>query len=365
MSFFTKQKKKRGPSSSSAAEAEPPNFSEVIKKVQEHPEYKDYTAEAAKERAIELTDKEHLSLAFSHLTHDSFDIQVGQIRQEADQTNYGEDFVSTVEEDGARARATDHLQRASKMPIKLQFTELKMTRLLSKSTVDRFTKLFEIEYGPLHAALVVGDVTLEWNKYNLVVPRIGVSQPDAQLDITLETAAMKSIMKKKDDIKEAIENLDYDKQINLVYDVTASRGAMIEKLIEVISKYNRMFKYHILYRNCQAFVIDAMKAMGIEKPPVMTGKLGQYFMKLKKGVKSVPKEFRTHEDLDQFVQESQTNGKFAKLTQNEKEHLLCIYFKFHLEYANEEEGDWTCKAPNCKKDEVEAAIEGHLQFETE
>ena len=53
---------------------------------------------------------------------------------------------------------------------------------------------------------------------------------------------------------------------------------------------------------------------------------------MKKGVKSVPKEFRTHEDLDQFVQESQTNGKFAKLTQNEKEHLLCIYFSQNFYY---------------------------------
>ncbi len=103
--------------------------------------------------------------------------------------------------------------------------------------------------------------------------------------------------------------------------------------------------------------------MGIKNPPKMTGKLGEYFEGLKKGKKIVPDEFQIHEDLDRYVQDSQMSGKFAKLTQPDKEYLLCIYFKFHLEADDkEEEGQWTCKAPNCKKDEVEAAIEGSLQL---
>ncbi len=249
------------------------------------------------------------------------------------------------------------------MPIKLQFTELGRDTLLSKPAMDRFTRVLRLAYGPLHAALVVGDVTLEWDDKSLVVPRFGVSEPDLEVDVTWEAAAMQSITKKGADMNEAIENLDYEEQIHLVYSATASRGAMIEKLIEVISKYNRMYTYHFLFRNCQAFVLDAMKAMGIEKPPEMSGKLREYFNKLRKGVKNVPKEYQTHEDLDQYVQDSQRNGKFAKLTQHDKEYLLCIYFKFHQEAASKEEWEWACKAPNCRKDEVEAAIVGRLQFE--
>ncbi len=49
--------------------------------------------------------------------------------------------------------------------------------------MDRFSRVLKLAYGPLHAALVVGNVTLEWDDKSLVVPRFGVSEPDLQMDI--------------------------------------------------------------------------------------------------------------------------------------------------------------------------------------
>ncbi len=87
-------------------------------------------------------------------------------------------------------------------------------------------------------------------------------------------------------MRKAITNLHYEQQIDLVCKAMASRGKIIDALIEDIIQ---LIQSACLQRsvmqlpNCQTFVIDAMKAMGIKNRPKMTGKLSEYFEGLKKG----------------------------------------------------------------------------------
>ncbi len=360
-----KQKRRRSSSSyATPGTPEPTNLLDVIRKIQNHPEFKDWTDDAAKERAKELTDPVELHVVFSHLIDDRFADQVSQIGLEATETDHGKEFVSSKEVKAAKGRAVMQFEIATKMPIKLHLTELSRENLLPKPFMDRFTRALSMAYGPLHAALVIGDVTLEWNDTSLVVPKRGVTEPDLQMDISENTAAMKSITRKEVDMKAAVDSLNYKKQMELVYYTTVSQAKMIRDLIEVISKYNRLYTYQVFRRNCQTFVVDAMRAMGITELPKMTGKLKEYFNELRKGRKHVPDEFQTHEELDQYVKDSQSTGEFANLTQHDKEYLLCLYFKFHLEDLGDEgDEDELCRFPNCMKDKVGAAIDGPIKLD--
>ncbi len=361
MSLASKENRKKRASSTSAA-PDPIKLPFVLKKVKQHPEFRDLPENEAKQRAKELSEPEGLYSYFSHLIDSQCDTQCDQIAKEAYSTNYGKEFFSKEEVDAAKARGAEHFQRAAKMPIKLQLTELSRESLLSKPTMDRITRIFKPPFGPLHSALVVGDVTVEWDDHSLVVPQLGVAEPDVQMDIGRESDHTKSISRKVGAMKEAISNLHYEQQIDLVCEATASRGRAINALIKVIIDYNCLYDYHVLKRNCQTFVIDAMEAMGINERPKMTGKLEEYFKGLKRGKKIVPDDFQTHEDLDQFVQDSESNGQFAKLTQHDKEYLLCLYFKFHLEAEDEKDEEWTCNVPNCMKNKIEAEIGERLQI---
>ncbi len=365
-SISEKQKKRKRSSSSSATPTtpEPTNLLDVIRKIQNHPEFKDWTDDAAKQRAKQLTDPVELHGVFSHLLDDRFADQVAQIGLEATETDHGKEFVSSKEVHAAKGRAAKQFEIATKMPIKLHLTELSREHRLSKRFMDRFTKTLSMAYGPLHAALVIGDVTLEWNDTSLVIPQLGWTEPDLQMDITKETAAMKSITRKEVDMKASVDTLNYKKQMELVYHTTVSQAKLIQNLIEVISKYNRLYTYHVFRRNCQTFVVDAMNAMGIKEIPKMTGKLKDYFTELRKGIKRVPDEFQTHEELDRYVRDSQSTGEFANLTQHDKEYLLCLYFKFHLEdLSNEDDESELCRFPNCMKNKVDAAIDGPIKLD--
>ena len=361
-SKIDKKKRREDTYAQTLPDQDPAYLKDVIEKVKKRRKFKDLTDDQAKEMAKRLTDHHELHAEFSHLLDMVFEKEVCEVQEEAEATDYGEDLETKREKDAARDRAVQRLRNASHMPIKLHLRELNRNNLPPRF-MDQFARLISITYGPLHAALIVGDVTLEWDDSSLVVPERGVVEPDIQMDIAGSTSAMQAIAKQEPAMKHAVESLDYKTQVEQMYTATVDRSKMIHNLIEVIVKYNKFYKYSMAKKNCQTFVIDAMKAMGVKKPPQPTGRLKEYLKELRQGVKKVPEEFQTHEELDRYVRESQDTGEFDELTQHDKEYLLCLYFQFHLETLEEDKGE-PCQVPNCMKDEVErAAIESPVILE--
>ena len=341
---------------------DPAYLKDVIEKVKKHRKFKDLNDDEAKVMAKRLTDHHELHAEFSHLLDMVFEKEASEVQEEAEATDYGEDLETKREKDAARDRAVQRLKNASQMPVQLHLRELNRKNLPPRF-VDQFAKLFAVIYGPLHAALIVGDVTLEWDDSSLVVPERGVVEPDIQMDIAGSTSAMQAIAKQQSAMKRAVKSLDYNTQVEQIYTATVDRSKMIHSLIEVIVKYNRYHKYSMAKKNCQTFVIDAMKAMGVKVPPQPTGRLKEYLKELRLGVKNIPEEFQTHKELDRYVRESQKTGEFDELTQHDKEYLLCLYFQFHLETLEEDKGE-PCQISNCMKDEVaRAAIESPVILE--
>ena len=145
--------------------------------------------------------------------------------------------------------------------------------------------------------------------------------------------------------------------------VTSEKKQLIDALINVIIKYNKNYYYHLFSRNCQHFVIDALKALKVEQPTAFTGDLKGYFKALKKGrTPSIPEKFETHGDLDKYVIQMQTDNDIARITQQDLEFLLALYFQFHLESKKLLGKDrtalekWKCEEEECQIGEIERLI---------
>ena len=225
-----------------------------------------------------------------------------------------------------------------------------------------------MQFGPLHAALQVGDVILEWNDSNLVIPHF--CSPEEQLlqaDVQGLTKWAEYTATQYKKVNKAVTASDYQKQIELVYHVTAEKHHQIQALVDVIIKYNTTYYYNLFDRNCQHFVIDCLKALGVEKPIQFTGGLREYFKALKEGrSSSVSAKFANHAELDRYMKEKEDSGEIKTMTQNDLEFLLAQCFRFHLEQKSQLQdknanlSNWVCTESTCCMKQLERQI----QFET-
>lgn len=348
-------KKRKNKGNSSPPASEPSYLPNVIKKVRAHFKEEKLTEDDIKTKAKQFTDPEELYMYFSHLADRLFEEKFDEVREEADFTNNGETFNSGSERDMAKQRATDRLHKSSlKITLKLHKLEQNYVPPIFASN---FARMMGFKYGPLHAALLVGDVVLEWDSSSLVIPHYDNEDPIKQFDVT------GSISREREtELQSAADSLDFNQQIILMFDASVCNRKMIDELIKVIMAYNRLYEYDFISRNCQTFVTEAMKAMGAKNPQPIAGRLDKYLSKLKKEKKNVPDMFQTHNDLDEYVNNSKSDGKFSQFTQYDKEFLLVFYFKFHLQTMEEHKGD-RCRVPTCMMHEVESSIESPFILE--
>ena len=80
----------------------------------------------------------------------------------------------------ARSRSEHRFGYLCDLPINIILTPLNH----GGKIVSRFAWLLERQFGPLHAALQIGNVVLEWNDSSLVIPRYtDPSDPLLQTDV--------------------------------------------------------------------------------------------------------------------------------------------------------------------------------------
>ena len=314
------------------------------------------TSPTTKEVAASLIDEQFLWVNFfSGIIDDSADAV-------SDYVEEGEyPPTHALEESQARARGEDRFAKVCHFPLKLKFTPLKRGRKMANT----FASVLEMQFGALHASLQVGNVVLEWNDSHLVRPYLCSHEEEAAMRVDLQryTEWTQYTAKQRPRIQKSIEGLDYGEQIELVYAVTSEKKKLIEALIGVIVQYNKRCYYNLFLRNCQHFVCDALKALGVELPPNFSGDLGRYFNALKKGrTPSSPPEFKDHSSLNQYVKEKLADDSIKEMPQHDLEFILAHYFRLHLEseVANSGGGalsESQCTEGDCYMSEVENLID--------
>jgi hypothetical protein len=180
----------------------------------------------------------------------------------------------------------------SKLKIKFIVAEIVHSdrQLLARKFFSPITNAFGIggQLGLFHSALVVGPWYLEWNNSSICIPRRCYS-----------SAALLAI-----DLKE-----------NVIQEINVDEA--IDKISKVICKWNTEKIYDRLTCNCQHFIDDLLKALGVTLKFQKT--MGEFIKKIRGAGEckiewKVPKElmekclikepivtFETHVELDDFV----------------------------------------------------------------
>lgn len=111
-----------------------------------------------------LADKDKLwELFFSQMVLDNARDAVDGAVEEGELT-----FIHSMEREAAFKRGAQRFGSVCNFPVKLVFTPLKRGRKMAST----FSSMLEMRFGPLHAALQVGEVLVEWNDSSLVCPRL-------------------------------------------------------------------------------------------------------------------------------------------------------------------------------------------------
>ena len=224
-----------------------------------------------------------------------------------------------------------------------------------------FASMLEMQFGPLHTALQVGNVVLEWNDSNLVTPYLCAAEDQIlELDVQKHSKWVEYTTQHGDDMQRAARELNFTEQIELTYKITTEKKHLIDNLIKVIIQYNKYHYYNLFDRNCQHFVMDALDALEVRIPKQLPGGLGKYFKALVAGrTPSLQKQFKTHSALDHYVMQQES---MDSMPQHDLEFLLALYFRFHLESKAKLKdngvalGAWQCREPGCRMGEVERLI---------
>lgn len=292
--------------------------------------------------AKELTDQESImNVYFSEILYQPVAERVDEKMEEQEA-----EFVTSSEENASRERSIWRVEDTAKLEIKLLLRNIdtEMPGIARKAAA-----LLRMEYGPLHTSLLINNtVLLEWNTGSLVEPERydGINQHYPIMTSAIHRVSTVSLIK-----------YDPKDELELMFEATRSKLDMLKALVKVISRYNGQYIYHAISRNCQTFVIDALKAMGCENPPTFQGNLHAYFENLKAG--DCQPQFDNHRALDQYVREYVTDPQAEGLSSQEKEYLLGQYFLYHIPGMTEVENleEWQCPVENCQMENLEMKID--------
>lgn len=304
-----------------------------------------------RERAKSLIDEE---LLWVHFFSGVLDDVSDAVEETADEGKIK--YSHFQEREKASERAEHRSAGVCSFPMKLILVPLKTHCRVA----NVFASLLEEQFGPLHVALQVGGVILEWGTSSLVEPHLCADEDRLmEVDMQHHSEWMEYTGKHCSTIKRAAKDLDFSEQIEWYYGVSSEKRRLIGELIKVIIRYNTHFYYNVFDRNCHHFISDALDALQVSMPKKIPGDLGNYFGSLVRGrTPSVPSEFKTHAVLDKYVRE----GAISDMPQHDLEFLLALYFRFHVESRSRLKDhkaleQWQCQEKDCCMEKIEKLIE--------
>ena len=269
-------------------------------------------------------------------------------------------FHNTAEKIDASQRAAEQIRRVGQLQVRLLLYELKQEEW-KKAVLRKVNRLSRFQYGPFHVALLIGDVLLEWDVRGVVIPRrIKADENEkllfaasihpmeelsvghlAELDLRADSGAMA---------------MSYTNQLNDIVGLGERREVLIDELARVTVLYNRKFDYGVLKCNCQTFVVDVLKVLGIDNvEKTFQGKLRvkeHVDLLLRRGNDKPIFEFNSHADLDTYVREN-----IDRLSLEDLEFCYCHYLLFHAWHKKQPRvRAWQCPAGGCCFVDVEKRL---------
>ena len=329
-----------------AKQQEDRDLSLILEKLRRHADYAHKDERELSQLAHELIDIDELFGRFRHLLGPVADKAIDAALKE-----YTVVYTHELESEMAHRRAKHDLARVFHLPVKLFLSRLKQP---IPSIAGKLSQFF-LEYGALHAGLVVGNMRIEWGQEGIVDAQPEVDIPDDDF--------VGSVDRHLGHLAQAAANINRqfsladresktDEKIKLLIDSAKKKEQVLGDLVRVIARYNREKNYDLFKCNCQHFVRDALLALGINNPPRFSGKLKVYLDGLKQGKVEVPEDFRNHDGLDAYVQQ-QLRSEPGTLNQHDMEYLLLHYYRLHLDAMPRDADDnWRCRVPSCMYEEL-------------
>ena len=322
---------------------------EVTKKLRRHPDYQDrrFSENQLKLEAEDLTDADKImERYFSTITHDPL-----HERMKEHEISMHSQFSDSYER--RRQRRMGRIEDVAKFQVKL------VLRYVNQDTrpprfIGKIASALQMEYGPLHASLLINnEILLEWNASNLVIPKRVDPYNGAQSTPILVSATVPDHMQIQRHLSKPFEEYD---EVELLIDAVSQKIDLLQNLARVIALYNSLYYYDIIFKNCQNFVLDALNAIGCQNKPQFGGNLRDYFTHLKREGR-VMAGFETHQQLNAYVMENH-----ASLSHETMEYLLAQYFLFHMQGAMRSGNveDWHCRDGECMMDYLEAKVDEKL-----
>ena len=314
----------------------------ILEKLKRHAEYYDKDEAARRDLARNFTDVDEIFGRFSHLLEPVADKAI-----DAALVEYRAVYTHDLEYEMAHKRAKHDLARVFHLPVKLFLSRLKQP---VPSIAGKISQVF-MEYGALHAGLVVGNVRIEWGQEGIVDALPEVDVPDDDFVGSVD-GRQGHLAHAAADIHPRFSLADRerrtDDKIKLIINSAERKEQVLRDLVTVIVRYNREKSYDLFTCNCQHFVREALLALGITDPPRFSGQLKEHLEHLKRGKFEVPEDLMDHDGLDAYV-ERQLQAEPGTLSQHDMEYLLLHYYRLHLATMPRDcDETWRCRVPSCK-----------------
>ena len=314
-------------------------------KLKKHPNHKSRSQKELQKLAFELTNLAEIKSKFDHLLRVGNEMALEMADEDDD------DLLHTMEMRAQHQRVKHDTARACHLPVQLCLQKLQVPTLPGAYT---FSSLLKFEYGPLHAAVIVGDMTIEWGRESTVEPRFNpIPEAEFKANVGDQSEWLQLQGKYQMEMSLADRQRNSEEKLKILCESMAEKSQMIERLVDVIVDYNKNKNYSVFNCNCQDFVRDAMAALGIKKPVKFRGRLQSHFDQLKTGNVKVPSELHTHENIDLYVA-----ANIQELEKQDMEYVQCLYFKAHLPAIekSDDPDEWVCDIPTCKSAELDRLI---------
>ena len=316
----------------------------LLEKLKHHAEYAHKSYEDLQELARQLTDFEEVFRRFSHLLEPAVDKAIDEAL-----IDYRAVCTHSDEVAMAHTQAKHNLALVFHLPVKLFLSRLNQPIPLY-SIAGKISKFF-LEYGALHAGLVVGNIRIEWGQEGIVeaLPEDDIPSDDFVGTVDGRQGHLAGVaIEVHQKFSLADRQRCTEDKIKLIIDTAEKKKNVLSNLVQVIVHYNLEKRYDLFTCNCQHFVRDALAALGIREPPRFSGQLNIYLERLKQGKVEVPEDFKNHSTLDAYV-EQQLQAESGTLSQHDMEYLLLHYYRIHLNSMPEDATDeWKCGVPTCK-----------------
>ena len=359
---------------------DPTYIADVNGKLAKHPDFRNKSRKEIKNWAQKLTSMESVKEYFSEYlehTRDTILRVTAKTRGKGITDPSDDDFVDLGASDshaangasvtesrphGASIASTglesmsvnlDPIHKVASFPLKLFLTPLPPDNMIVGE--NEVASLLETKYGPMHAALQVGNVMIEWTPYDLVVPHYNIpSDPVVKTDVTKLTQVASELREKAKEHRRKHQGA-ITGEVDLMFEISKSVELIVTSIVKVIVTWNRFYTFHTYNKNSQHFVENVLRMLGIEEVPIVNKDLSAYVDQLKGDFRrEVETSFQNHAELDNYVRE-----RISTLKTSDMEYLLTQYYRFHVASRTTAIGskeEWRCMEEDCQMRRLERKI---------